>query len=381
MKEAALGVGQVIVVFPVVVLESVRQEAEGPVVPGVPPDVEVRDGVPPQIAPIDDGAHIGSGPFHRGFQVGQPGAPGADFLVRIGALLPGGPDSVDGSLPVFRHIEEEGAGSRSGAFVEFLLVPVLRHGRFAEGAEQPVEVAHPDRPDGRAFPFAGETGGHAGEQALHRDGRSLRGIDHFPGHGNSSGGDGPGPFRIGRNTVGQRRQVALRTGNGSCHIAHVHQGVHGIGPARFQVQDQGVQARLEMPACGERPVRVGGQGDGRLLRLDVRRRQERAGREVAEARVQGPEDRFRPFPAAGREEQEREDRRDGCSFHDALFIVRSAGMSSLLPSPRPGCRSAPGPGRWRHRCPAALPSSSCIRAGRYSRPAGNGPGRIPPDGW
>ena len=53
--QAGLGVDEVVVVFPIVVLQSVWQEAEGPVVPGIPQDVEIRDRIPAQITPIDNG--------------------------------------------------------------------------------------------------------------------------------------------------------------------------------------------------------------------------------------------------------------------------------------------------------------------------------------
>ena len=94
-------------------------------------------------------------------------------------------------------------------------------------------------------------------------------------------------------------------------------------PAGVQFQDQGVQVCREMPGDGEITVlTVCGEGDSRLLCLDIRRRQERAGGEVAEARVQRLEDNFRSLPVAGGEDQGNEDRKDGYSFHDSRFIVR-----------------------------------------------------------
>ena len=62
-----------------------------------------------------------------------------------------------------------------------------------------------------------------------------------------------------------------------------------------------------MLAVCESASRVRGEGDRRLLRFDIGRRQERAGRDFAKSRVQGPKDRFRTLPAAGSQEQEGED--------------------------------------------------------------------------
>ena len=43
--QAALGVDKVVVMFPIIVLESVLKEAQGPPVMSIPPQVEIRNGV------------------------------------------------------------------------------------------------------------------------------------------------------------------------------------------------------------------------------------------------------------------------------------------------------------------------------------------------
>ena len=188
--QAGLGVNQVVVVFPIVILQSVLQEAEGPVVPGIAPDVEIGDCIPPQITPIDDGPDNGTGALHRRFQVGEPLAPGADFVVLVGALLPRSPDSADGTLPVLRHVEDEGSGRCSGTVVEFLLVPVLVHNRFIKGTEHPIEVAHSDTLNGSIFPFAGKMGGNLGEEPFDGNDGSMSGVVQRSCHRQAPGGEG-----------------------------------------------------------------------------------------------------------------------------------------------------------------------------------------------
>ena len=181
-------------------------------------------------------------------------------------------------------------------------------------------------------------GGHLGEETLYRNDGPMARVFQCSGHRQAPCGKGFRPFRIRRNPVGKRLQVAFRTGNGCRHVTHVHQGIEGIGQARIQLQGHRVQGCRIMLAVGESPSSVRGEGDRRLLRFDVGRRQDRSGRDFAKSRVQGPEDRFRPLPAAGSQEQECEYRMDGYSFHDSRFIVRPAGRLFLPPSPPPGHR-------------------------------------------
>ena len=50
--KAALGVNQIVVVLPVIVLQAILHVSDSPVIAGVPVNVEVRDFIPSQITPI-----------------------------------------------------------------------------------------------------------------------------------------------------------------------------------------------------------------------------------------------------------------------------------------------------------------------------------------
>ena len=108
--KAALGIDQVIVVFPVIVLKAVFQVTDGPVVSGVPADVEIRDCILPQVTSISDGPHIDSCSLNNRFEVGELRFLSIDVVVFIRTLFPGCSDSVNDSLAILGYVEYEGSG-------------------------------------------------------------------------------------------------------------------------------------------------------------------------------------------------------------------------------------------------------------------------------
>ena len=184
--------------------KGAEEESEEMVEISVADLIEVRHGVFPQIAPVSDGTLVNPGSFHHGFQIGEPAAASADFVVTVRALVQGGQDSVNRSLPVLRHIEDKCSGSCPGALLELLLVPVFLPDRFAVGAEHAVEVPDFDRPDGRTLPLTSQLRSYLGQQPLHRNDRSLAWPGYLAGHRQTSHGEGFIPFSIRRDPLGKR---------------------------------------------------------------------------------------------------------------------------------------------------------------------------------
>ena len=86
--KAALGVDQIVIVFPIIVLEAVLQVLDSPVITGISADIEIRDCILPQIAPVSDGTHIDSCSLNNRFEVGELRFLSIDVVIFIRTLFP-----------------------------------------------------------------------------------------------------------------------------------------------------------------------------------------------------------------------------------------------------------------------------------------------------
>ena len=310
--------------FPVVQVQSVLQVADCPDVVGVAPDLKVGDGVPAQITPVGNRPLVLSGGVYDGFQIGEPVFFRRHRIAFVRTFPGGSRDAGNRSLPVLRHVEDKGAGVRSGPRLEFLFrqdIVSAGSGSVSERPKDTVEVAHADFPDGCPGPFARQAGGHLGQQPLHRDDGRSAGIVEFSGHRQSPFGERRGSLRVGRDAVGKRTQPRLGNRKAAPEISHVHQGIDRVGNALFQIQSHRFELFRIVGGSNERAGFVSGQGDSGLLCFDVRGRQERPGLRL---HVRRPEQdgRFLPRGRAGyRKSQDGSESNCFNRSHKSLYLL------------------------------------------------------------
>ena len=110
------GVRQVVVFLPVVILKAVLMVGNGPVIMGVPLNVEVIRRIAAQITPVRDAAGIHPAACHRHFKIGQLClAIPYRRIAPVRAFVRGVGDPADRPLHVLRHIKGCGEGGFSAA--------------------------------------------------------------------------------------------------------------------------------------------------------------------------------------------------------------------------------------------------------------------------